>query len=223
MVTTMPLVHSFLEHFAIIYPGLVILLTVYGFLRCSVAWALGDNTARECGVLSLNPLKHVEPIGLTIWVAVLSIWQLGGFWPMVAMSMLFAATLFGIFPYYSPPINSHNLYDFKIGVVVVTLLCICSYFLISVLGGLLGVWFLSMGTPLANAVGRIMFMVREWSFFWGLLALLPIPPFELSALWSVLFGQEGQRIYNWLEDRSLIIILGIMVVHFFINRGAGLL
>jgi Zn-dependent protease len=46
-----------------ILPGIIIGLTVHEFCHALTADKLGDDTAREQGRLSLNPLKHIDPIG----------------------------------------------------------------------------------------------------------------------------------------------------------------
>jgi len=44
-------------------PGILLGLTIHEFCHAFCAWKLGDNTAREQGRLTLNPLKHIDPIG----------------------------------------------------------------------------------------------------------------------------------------------------------------
>jgi len=44
-------------------PGIILGLTVHEYAHAWASWKLGDETAREDGRLSLNPLKHIDPIG----------------------------------------------------------------------------------------------------------------------------------------------------------------
>jgi len=44
-------------------PGILLGLTIHEFCHAFCAWKLGDNTARDQGRLTLNPLKHIDPIG----------------------------------------------------------------------------------------------------------------------------------------------------------------
>jgi Zn-dependent protease len=44
-------------------PCVLIALTFHEFAHGFVAYKLGDNTARNFGRLTLNPLKHLDPIG----------------------------------------------------------------------------------------------------------------------------------------------------------------
>ncbi|HLF08057.1 MAG TPA: site-2 protease family protein [Dehalococcoidia bacterium] len=43
--------------------GLVVALTVHEFSHAAVATGLGDDTPRRQGRLSLNPLRHLDPMG----------------------------------------------------------------------------------------------------------------------------------------------------------------
>ncbi|MEO0078014.1 MAG: site-2 protease family protein [candidate division WOR-3 bacterium] len=44
-------------------PAILFGLTIHEFSHGYVAWLLGDPTARMIGRLTLNPLKHLDPIG----------------------------------------------------------------------------------------------------------------------------------------------------------------
>ena len=44
-------------------PAALIALTVHECAHGYAAWRLGDPTARSLGRLSLNPLRHLDPIG----------------------------------------------------------------------------------------------------------------------------------------------------------------
>jgi Zn-dependent protease len=44
-------------------PAILFGLTIHEFSHGWVAWRLGDPTARMMGRLTLNPLKHLDPIG----------------------------------------------------------------------------------------------------------------------------------------------------------------
>ncbi|MCK4541298.1 MAG: site-2 protease family protein [Spirochaetales bacterium] len=53
-----------------ILPAVLIGLTVHEFAHAIVALKLGDNTPRELGRLTLNPIKHIDPIGFILLVIV---------------------------------------------------------------------------------------------------------------------------------------------------------
>ncbi|MCH7499852.1 MAG: site-2 protease family protein, partial [Nitrospinae bacterium] len=47
-----------------IIPVILISLTVHEYSHARVAYMLGDDTAQKLGRLSLNPLRHLDPIGV---------------------------------------------------------------------------------------------------------------------------------------------------------------
>jgi Zn-dependent protease len=74
--------------FAVIVPSIILHELSHGV----VALACGDDTARRAGRLTLNPLKHVDPLGTVFLPAVL------------------ALSGFGAFGYAKPvPINPHRM------------------------------------------------------------------------------------------------------------------
>lgn len=44
-------------------PGIIIGLTLHEFMHAYVAFKCGDDTSEELGRISLNPMKHIDPIG----------------------------------------------------------------------------------------------------------------------------------------------------------------
>lgn len=44
-------------------PGILIGLSFHEFAHAYVAYLMGDDTARRAGRLSLNPFRHIEPVG----------------------------------------------------------------------------------------------------------------------------------------------------------------
>ena len=51
-------------------PGILLGLTVHEFCHAMCAWKLGDSTARDQGRTTLNPLKHIDPVGFIFIVIV---------------------------------------------------------------------------------------------------------------------------------------------------------
>ena len=46
-----------------VLPGIILGLTVHEYAHTLVALRLGDDTAQQAGRLTLNPLKHIDPVG----------------------------------------------------------------------------------------------------------------------------------------------------------------
>ncbi len=47
-------------------PGVIIALTIHEFCHAYAAFLLGDPTAKEGGRITLNPLKHIDPLGMLV-------------------------------------------------------------------------------------------------------------------------------------------------------------
>jgi len=56
--------------FAILLLAIVVSLSLHEFGHAGMATALGDDTARRSGRLTLNPLAHIDPMGLLLVVLV---------------------------------------------------------------------------------------------------------------------------------------------------------
>ena len=54
---------AFLRLMALLVIGLLMAITIHEFSHALAAYKLGDDTARRLGRLSLNPVKHLDPIG----------------------------------------------------------------------------------------------------------------------------------------------------------------
>jgi Zn-dependent protease len=55
--------NQFITELIILAPPLLFALTLHELAHGFVAFHLGDPTARDAGRLSLNPLKHLDPLG----------------------------------------------------------------------------------------------------------------------------------------------------------------
>ena len=49
-------------------PGILVGLTVHEFCHAFAAWKLGDDTARNQGRVTLNPIRHIDPLGFLLIV-----------------------------------------------------------------------------------------------------------------------------------------------------------
>ena len=56
-------ISTIVEALTLRMPAIVISLTVHEFSHAASAYALGDTTARNVGRMTLNPVRHLDPIG----------------------------------------------------------------------------------------------------------------------------------------------------------------
>ena len=57
-------INTFMQQLIIQGPPFLLALTVHELAHGYVAWRLGDPTAKNEGRLTLNPLKHLDPLGV---------------------------------------------------------------------------------------------------------------------------------------------------------------
>jgi len=57
-------INSFIQQLVILAPPFLFALTFHELAHGYVAWKLGDPTAKNAGRLTMNPIKHLDPIGV---------------------------------------------------------------------------------------------------------------------------------------------------------------
>jgi len=162
-----------------------------------VASFFGDQTARLSGRLSLNPIKHVDPIGTVI----------------VPLLMLMVSNF--IFGWAKPvPVDPRNLNHPRRDMALVALAGPLSNLLMAVIWGLIakaGVlaeqqghgWF---GVPLAY-MGQAGIMINV---VLAVLNLLPIPPLDGSKVLGSFLPPRAAFYFNMLEPYGFFILILLM-------------
>ena len=159
------------------------------------ARALGDHTAERMGRLSLNPLKHVDPIGTVLVPGILLL--LGGF----------------LFGWAKPvPVVMGNLRNPRRDMAIVAVAGPLSNFAMAIAWGLL----LKLALPHMGGSGMwlgVNYMARAGIFInivLMVLNLIPIPPLDGSRIVPGLLPANAARQYNRIEPYGLIILLLLM-------------
>ena len=150
-----------------------------------VADKMGDSTARWLGRLSLNPLKHLDPIG-TI--------------------MLF---VFG-FGWAKPvPVNFSKLRDFRKGLIFVSAAGITANIILAFLALLL----LRILSPAPfDVVYTLLFYVAQINIMLAAFNLIPIPPLDGSKILMGFSSRRFQYSLERLEPYGFFIIIGLLWV-----------
>ena len=159
-------------------------------------WAaskLGDHTARMMGRVTLNPVKHIDPVG-TILVPLL----------LVIMSVGL------IFGWAKPvPINFRALKSQKSGMILVALAGPGANFLMAIGWVIVAIISINLNQPIFLKMAGI------GIFFNILLAvfnLLPIPPLDGSRVISALLPGPLAYKYGQFEQYGFLILLGLMYI-----------
>lgn len=172
-------------------------ITVHEVAHGWVARRLGDPTAQMMGRLTLNPLKHIDPIGTVLVPLVLLV--LGGF----------------IFGWAKPvPVTWQNLRRPKRDMAIVAaagpganLLMAIGWGLVAKLGYLMVAQFPFIGQPMiymggAGILINIILMV---------LNLLPLPPLDGGRVMSALLPGPLAYQYSRIEPFGFFILLALLI------------
>jgi Zn-dependent protease len=154
----------------------------------SVAYALGDSTAKDEGRLSLNPLVHIDLVG------------------SILLPMLLLFSGMPIIGWAKPvPINPMNFSDRRWGDLKVSLAGPLSNFIIALIFGLI----IKLMPSLPQSFLTIAAIVVLYNIVLGLFNLIPIPPLDGShILFSLLPDSfEGFKVFLWQYGFILLMLL----------------
>lgn len=195
--------------FGIIIPALAILIsiTTHEFSHGFAAFLLGDNTAKDQGRLTLNPIAHIDPFGTIL---------------LPALLMIMGAPVIG---WAKPvPFNPYNLSDQRYGSLKVGIAGPLANFIIFLIAGLL----LKVLLPSFVDGNMLIAFLRQLivvNFVLMMFNLIPIPPLDGS---KVLFGLLPSRFEHWertLEQYGTFILFFILFIEYtgfpFINMIIG--
>ena len=202
---------------AMVIPCIVVAIVFHEVAHGYAAKALGDPTASERGRLTLNPIKHVDPIG-TLLVP-------GGL-------LLLGGPPFG---WARPvPINMFRLSNPRFGMMAVAAAGPGINFVLATLGALLlGSFGQGIGLVegpgglvfVADAVGdaltaetALMYFVLI-NLFLGLFNLLPIPPFDGSHIVGGLLPESLRHRWMRLQRVGVVLIIGVIAYSWIFGTG----
>ena len=188
---------NLIQQIIIMAPPLLLAITLHEVAHGWVALRCGDTTAKAQGRLSLNPLRHIDPIGTVLVPGLLAVF--GGF----------------IFGWAKPvPVNFHRLRQPKRDMALVALagpganlVMALGWALAALLGYAARTTLPWLGEPLmAMGVAGV-----DVNVMLGVLNLVPIPPLDGSrVLAGVLPDRYGEAMAR-MEPYGLIILVLLLV------------
>ena len=165
-------------------PGLIIALALHEYAHAWAAVKMGDFTPKMMGRLTLNPMAHIDPIG----IVVLLIARFGWAKPVV--------------------INPHNFRDRKKGEILVALAGPVMNFLLAFLS--LGVMiFLThrMRMEMSYGLRAVLWLIVVYNINFGIFNMIPLPPLDGSRILMAVLPYEMQYRFAALERYSMIIFI----------------
>lgn len=192
---------DFIARFITQYFCLIFSLSVHEAAHALTAERCGDPTARLLGRVTLNPVKHVDPIGTVLM-------------PM----LMFFTQLPYLFGWARPvPYNPRNLKNFQRDPVLIALagpfsnlvIAIVSILLMRVLlsavGGIDG---LQQNYAL-EILGQLGLMMIFINLLLMLFNLIPIPPLDGSALLGYILPESGKQMIASIGPFGILIAIFI--------------
>jgi Zn-dependent protease len=192
----------------LLVPCLVIAIVFHEVAHGYMAKLLGDPTAGERGRLTLNPIRHVDPVGTLL----------------VPGAMLLAGFLSGgpapVFGWAKPvPVNQYRLRNPRYGMMAVALAGPASNFVLAALGAvLIGVLSAANGASIlveGNVLGTVLTLFILINIFLGLFNLLPIPPFDGSHIVGGLLPDRLRFYWAKLQQVGIFLLVGVIAYSWF--------
>jgi Zn-dependent protease len=177
-----------LSQVLIFLPGIVLGLTLHEYSHARVALMCGDSTARDQGRITLNPLKHIDPLG-------------------------FIMLIFAGFGWAKPvQFNEQNLRNPKTDVIKIALAGPISNAFIAMVLSVILVLFSST----ISAIQTVYEIFRSAIFLnWALFVfnLIPLPPLDGSHLLLSQF-KRYPVLYNGLYKYGSFLLFGLVIISF---------
>ena len=199
---------SFIKLMTMICAAVIIAVTVHEFSHALIARMLGDQTAQHSKRLTLNPLRHLDPVGAGMLLVV------GFGWGRPV------------------PVDVRNLRVGKIGTSLVALggpisNVLLAFILAMLIRSDLLVWIspyfltpvLLMSATAKDTVSQFVSMAIHFNLLLALFNLIPIPPLDGSKMLEGIIPSKYYFLYQRLERYGPIVLVGTVGLDITFNTG----
>ena len=170
-------------------PGLVIALVIHEYAHAKAADVMGDFTPRMTGRLTLNPMAHIDPIGLIMLLVV----RFG--WAKPVM------------------INARNFRNWRRGELLVAVAGPVANLIVAFISLLAMAVLFKLGM-FSEGVRLVLSMMVLFNINFAIFNMLPLPPLDGSKVLMVLLpGRLAYKLMS-LERYSFIILIFLMMTPF---------
>ena len=188
---------DFLTQIVIQLPILLISLTIHEFSHGYAAYLLGDDTAKRAGRLTLNPISHIDPLGLI---------------------MLFIARIGWAKPV---PINPYNFYNYKRDTAITAAAGPAANFILAILFSIVFNVYKNIDPSIVSSAGYITKLAPYIIHFailinlaLGLFNLIPVPPMDGSKILGGFLSDDAYAKYTAKERKGAQILMIVLVASF---------
>ncbi len=190
---------SLIQVIAVAIIPILFAITLHEVSHGWVAKILGDKTAERLGRLTVNPIKHIDPIGTVLVPAALLVMSGGAF----------------VFGWAKPvPITWQNLKNPRRDMALVALAGPLSNFAMAIFWGfIMKIAILTMPQSMSGlalySMGKIGVAIN---LVLMILNLIPIPPLDGSRVVASFLSGQLAYIYARIEPFGFFILLGLLII-----------
>lgn len=182
-------------HTLMILPAIAIGLSFHEFAHAFSAYKLGDMTPKQQGRVTINPLAHMDPIGM--------------------LALVFIGFGWGI----PVEINPRNFKKRRRDELIVALSGVTTNFIIAFLfmGIVKLVYVLALPfaySSLGQVIIEVLLYVVQINLILMIFNLLPIPPLDGFSVLTEIFNLKETNFYWKIYDKGMIILLGLIILGF---------
>ncbi|HEY3424978.1 MAG TPA: site-2 protease family protein [Negativicutes bacterium] len=168
-------------------PALLIALTIHEYAHARVAVWMGDPTPKLMGRLTLNPIAHLDPLGLIM----LWLFKFGWAKPV--------------------PINPFNFRDGRNGMLLVSLAGPVSNVILAFIAAII-IGLLVKLQLLSGGWAKVLWLTYNYNIILAIFNLIPLPPLDGSKiLMSLLPGKQAQALER-IEPYGPFILMGLVYI-----------
>jgi Zn-dependent protease len=180
----------------ILVAAFIIVIVLHEFAHGYAAYKMGDYTAKQAGRLTLNPIKHLDPIGTVILPAIL----------------IFTSSPV-IFGWAKPvPVNPYNFKDPRKGMLLTSLAGPGANFCLALIFAAI----FKTGLFPAGSLGAIFLLSGVYiSLILGIFNMIPIPPLDGASVVASILPPKYAQAFMRIERFGFIIIIGLLYLGVF--------
>ena len=184
-------------------PAILIAIVVHEFCHGLAAYLLGDNTAKDAGRLTLNPIPHID------------------LWGTIIIPIIMLVTSGAAFGWAKPvPFNPYNLKYQRFGPALVAMAGPFSNLIIAIISFILFKALTPYLDPNTNLLMIFLINLLVLNLFLMIFNLIPVPPLDGSkVLFAVFADAKYVNFRDVLERQGPIILLLLIVFDNFLNLG----
>jgi Zn-dependent protease len=181
-------VFGFGENMIFEIPALLIALTIHEYAHARVAVWMGDNTPKMMGRLTLNPIPHLDPLGLIM----LCLFKFGWAKPV--------------------PINPNNFDNWRKGTLLVSLagpvsnviMAFIAYFTYGILFKL---------QLVSSGVATVLIFTFHYNILFAVFNLIPLPPLDGSKILMNILPNRHAYMFEKIEPYAPFILMGLIYLN----------